>query len=150
MAGKKATYSCGVHELNRKGEASGILTGGNLSLLADVIGTASDFDTKNKILFIEDTGEYLYKTDRMLYQLKRSGKFDKLAGLVVGGFTEMKDTERPFGKTVHEIIREIVDEYDFPVCFDFPISHTKENYAVKTGCAYRLKITRKKTMLKEA
>ncbi len=149
MMGKKADYSCLPYELNRKGETSAILTGGNLSLLANIIGTASDVDTKNKILFIEDTGEYLYNIDRLLYQLKRNGKFNKLAGLIVGGFTEMKDTVRPFGKTVEELISDVVKEFDFPVCFNFPVGHTKENLALKSGVRYRLKITAKKISLKE-
>ena len=149
ITGKKASYSCAPHEFNRKGNVSGILIGGNLSLLTNLIGTPSDFDTKNKILFLEDVGEYLYKIDRMLFQLKRSGKFDKLAGLVIGGFTEMKDTERPFGKKIDELIYEVVKDFDFPVCFNFPVSHTKENYALKVGGSYQLKITGRKITLKE-
>lgn len=149
IEGKKTVYSCATHEFNRKGEAKGILVGGNLSLLTNIVGTKSDFDTKNKILFIEDIGEYLYKIDRMFYQLKRSGKFNKLKGLIIGGFTDMKDTERPFGKTLDQILKEIVDEYDFPVCFNFPVSHTKENYALKVGVEYELKVTGKKVSLKE-
>ena len=101
-------------------------------------------------MFIEDVGEYLYNIDRMLYQLKRNRKFEKLAGLIVGGFTDMKDTTRPFGKTVYEIISNAVSEYDFPVCFDFPVSHGKENYALKTGVECQLKVTRQKAMLKES
>jgi len=85
----------------------------------------------------------------MLYQLKRSGKLSKLAGLIVGGFTETKDNERPFGKTVHEIIRDIVKDYDYPVCFDFPVSHTDRNYALKIGVGYKLKITKSKVTLEE-
>ena len=149
LTGEKIKYTCQPHELNREGEVSGQLTGGNLSLLANVIGTASDFDTKNKILFIEDTGEYLYNVDRMLYHLKRSRKFDKLAGLIIGGFTEMKDTERPFGKPIDQLIHDIISEYDFPVCYNFPVSHTKENVALKIGLPYRLKITATTTILKE-
>lgn len=149
MTGKKASYTCMPHMLNRKGDVSGILTGGNLSLLTNLIGTPSDFETKNKILFLEDIGEYLYKIDRMLYQLKRSGKFDKLAGLIIGGFTDMKDTDRYFGKSIDELIYEVVEDFDFPVCFNFPVSHTKENYTLKVGGSYQLKITARKTLLKE-
>jgi muramoyltetrapeptide carboxypeptidase len=85
----------------------------------------------------------------MFYQLKRSGKLNKLAGLIIGGFTDMKDTERPFGKTLDNIIKEIVEEYNYPVCFHFPISHGKENVPVKIGVEYELKITATKTTLKE-
>jgi muramoyltetrapeptide carboxypeptidase len=105
-----------------------------------LIGTDSDIKTKNKILFLEDVGEYLYNVDRLLLQLKRSGKFDKLAGLIVGGFTDSKDTERPFGKSVYDIIYEQVNEYKYPICFGFPVSHEKENYALKIGERYTLHV----------
>ena len=149
LEGKKIRYNCEPHEFNRKGEAIGELIGGNLTLLTHAIGTDSDLKTRERILFIEDVGEYIYNIDRMLYQLKRSGKLSKLAGLVVGGFTDMKDTERPFGQTVHEVIRDIVAEYDYPVCFDFPVSHGKENYALKIGVGYKLKVGKSKVLLEE-
>ena len=149
LEGKKIKYQCTVHEFNKKGEAIGELVGGNLALLAHVAGTDSDIKTKGRILFIEDVGEYLYNIDRMLLQLKRSGKLSKLAGLIVGGFTDLKDTERPFGKSVYEIINDMVKEYDYPVCFGFPVSHEKENYALKIGIGYKLKVTRSKVVLEE-
>ncbi|MEO7984388.1 MAG: LD-carboxypeptidase, partial [Bacteroidota bacterium] len=149
LEGKPIKYSCPVHEFNGKGETTGELVGGNLSLLAHITGTGSDIKTKGRILFLEDVGEYSYNIDRMLYQLKRSGKFSKLAGLIIGGFTEMKDTERPFGKPVPEIIRDIVQEYDYPVCFDFPVSHTDRNLALKIGLNYTLKVTGSKVLLEE-
>jgi muramoyltetrapeptide carboxypeptidase len=149
LAGKDARYTCQPNALNRTGAATGKLVGGNLALLAHITGTASDINTRDCILFIEDIGEYLYNVDRMLYQLKRSGKFDRLAGLIFGGFTEMKDTERPFGQTIQAILQEIVAEYDFPVCFDFPVSHSKENLAVKIGVTYKLDVSQKKVSLKE-
>ena len=98
---------------------------------------------------MEDIGEYIYNIDRMLYQLKRSGKFKGLAGLIVGGFTDMHDTERPFGKKVYKLIKEITEEYDFPVCYDFPVSHEKENYALKVGVIYYLKTGMNETLLTE-
>lgn len=149
IEGKKQKYNCPVHEFNRIGKATGELVGGNLALLAHISGTISDIDTKGRILFIEDVGEYSYNIDRMLHQLKRSGKLSKLAGLIVGGFTDMKDTERPFGKTVHEIIRDIVAEYKYPLCFDFPVSHTERNYALKIGLTYQLKVGKRTVELKE-
>lgn len=149
ITGKKARYSCAASPFNKNGSANGELVGGNLSLLAHITGTASDISTKNKILFIEDIGEQLYNIDRMLYQLKRSGKLDKAAGLIIGGFTDMKDTERPFGKTVYEIIRDITAEYDYPIAYDFPVSHTTANYALKIGVPYTLKVGRIKTQLLE-
>ncbi len=149
LEGKWAKYSCEPNELNRTGEAIGELVGGNLALLANVVGTDSDLKTRGRILFIEDIGEYLYNVDRMFYQLKRSGKLSKLAGLIIGGFTDMKDTDRPFGKAVYELIKDVMKEYNFPVCFGFPVSHDKENYALKIGAGYKLKVGKNKVLLEE-
>jgi len=149
LEGRKARYACGEHPLNRRGEAVGPLVGGNLSILAHLSGTSSEIKTKGKILFLEDVGEYLYNVDRMLYQLKRNGRLDKLAGLIIGGFTDMKDTTRPFGKNVYEIIHDVAGEYDYPVCFGFPVSHGGENYALKHGVGYKLKVSKHKVTLEE-
>ncbi len=149
LEGKKLKYSCESHEFNKKGEAIGELIGGNLTLLAHLIGTDSDIKTRGRILFLEDIGEYLYNIDRMMYQLKRSGKLSKLAGLIIGGFIDNKDTERPFGQTAYEIIYDAVKEYDYPVCFGFPVGHGKENYALKIGVGYKLKVGKTKIILEE-
>ncbi len=149
LIGKKAIYSCATHTFNKPGTVTAELVGGNLSLLAHLTGTASDINPNNKILFIEDIGEHIYNIDRMLYQLKRSGKLENLAGLIVGGFTDMLDTERPFGKKVYKLINEITAAYNYPVCFGFPVSHSKENYALKVGVSYTLKIGKNKTQLME-
>lgn len=149
IEGKPAHYECAVHSFNKNGEAKGQLVGGNLSLIAHLIGTDSDLKTKDKILFLEDVGEYLYNVDRLLLQLKRSGKFDKLAGLIIGGFTDNKDTERPFGKSVYDIIYEQVNDFDFPMCYGFPVSHEKENYALKIGSKYKLTVNNEVSVLQE-
>jgi muramoyltetrapeptide carboxypeptidase len=149
LEGKPSHYECEPNAFNKTGETKGPLVGGNLSLIAHLIGTKSDIKTKNKILFLEDVGEYLYNVDRLLLQLKRSGKLDKLAGLIIGGFTDSKDTERPFGKSVYDIVYEHVNEFDFPICFGFPVSHDKENYALKVGAKYQLQIQNDKVILWE-
>jgi len=149
MEGKKIRYEISPNKLNRKGEAVGELIGGNLSLLANLCGTASEYKFKGRILFIEDIREFLYNIDRMLHQLKRSGKLEKLAGLIVGGFTDSQDTDRPFGQTPYEIIAHIIKDYDYPVCYDFPVSHNKENYALKVGVGYKLKVGKGKVTLEE-
>ena len=149
LTGKKAKYHCAAHPFNKQGEVTGTLVGGNLSLLAHLTGTASSINTKNAILFFLYIGEQVYSIDRMLYQLKRSGKFDKLAGLLIGGFTDMQDTDRPFGKKVYQVIQEIIDVYGYPVAFGFPVSHQKENYALKVGVPYTLRVTKSKTFLTE-
>ena len=115
-----------------------------------MIGTPSDIKTKNKILFMEDVGEYIYNVDRMLRHLKRSGKLDHLKGLIVGGFTDMKDTTTPFGQTAEAVIKDIVKDFKFPVCFNFPVSHNKENYALKVGVKYKLSVNEKDVCLREA
>lgn len=150
IIGRKADYNVEGNILNQKGKASGILVGGNLSLLAHLVGTSSDIKTKNKILFIEDVGEYIYNVDRMMYQLKRSGKLEDLEGLIIGRFSEMKDTTTPFGQDAEEVIKEIVKDYKYPVCFGFPVSHDKENYALKIGVKYKLSVTATSVELKES
>ncbi|HSN60112.1 MAG TPA: hypothetical protein VLR49_04205, partial [Ferruginibacter sp.] len=92
---------------------------------------------------------YLYNADRMLYQLKRSGKMDQISGLILGGFTDMKDTDRPFGKTMDQILQDITADLNIPVCFNFPVSHGKENVALKIGVSYNLIVGTKKVSLKE-
>jgi muramoyltetrapeptide carboxypeptidase len=84
-----------------------------------------------------------------MYQLKRSGKLNNLAGLIIGSFTDMKDTGRPFGRTVYEAIQKIIAEYNYPVCFDFPVSHGTKNYALKVGVEYNLKVSPKTVQLLE-
>ena len=140
LEGKPAHYKTPVHPLNHTGQVKAQIVGGNLSLLEHLMGTESEIRTKDRILFLEDVGEYLYNIDRMMVQLKRSGKLDHLGGLIIGGFTDTKDTERPFGKTAYDIIYEHVSEYKYPVCFGFPVSHEKENYALKIGAKYHLQV----------
>lgn len=126
------------HPLNRYGENEGRLIGGNLSLFANTIGTVSEVSTEGKILFLEDVNEYLYHIDRMMIHLYRAGKLRNLEGLIIGQFTQIKDNEISFGKTVHEIIAEIVSEYSYPVCFDFPVGHEIHNMTMICGNRGRL------------
>jgi muramoyltetrapeptide carboxypeptidase len=147
LAGKSPVYKVQPHEYNKTGKATGQLVGGNLSLLAHLTGTPSDIKTKGRILFIEDIGEYIYHVDRLLYQLKRSGKFDNLAGFIIGSFTDMKDTVVPFGKDIYETIFDAIKEYDIPVCFHFPVGHSNENYPLKVGVEYTLDISNKSVRL---
>jgi len=147
LKGKATKYTFAPHELNRNGKANGILTGGNLSLLANLSGTVSQPDTKGKILFLEDIGEYRYRVDGMMYNLKRAGWLEKLAGIIVGSFTDSKETNTPFGQTEYEIISNIVKEYKYPVAFGFPAGHSAENYTLKLGFQHELIITDKQCRL---
>lgn len=143
LFGEQLKYETETHHLNRKGICEGELVGGNLSLIYALTGSVSDIDTHGKILFIEDLDEYLYHIDRMMMNLKRSGKLSHLAGLVVGGLTDMKDNAIPFGKTAEEIILDAVKEYNYPVCFNFPAGHVDENMAIFLGKRTLLKIENK-------
>ncbi|WP_345953850.1 LD-carboxypeptidase [Mucilaginibacter sp. PAMB04168] len=140
LFGAEVSYQIPAHPLNRSGKAQGILTGGNLAILVSLSGSVSDFDYEGKILFIEDVGEYLYNIDRLMYTLKRAGRLAKLAGLIVGGFTEIKDNDIPFGQNAQEIIKALVDEYTYPVCFDFPAGHVANNCALIFGREVRLDV----------
>lgn len=149
LTGKLGHYKIPTDPFSQHGTAEGVLVGGNLALLTHLVGTASDIDTAGKILFIEDIGEYIYSVDRMMIQLKRSGKLDKLKGLIVGSFNDMKDTDIPFGMQAREVIKSIVTDYDFPVAFGFPVGHETENVALKVGVKYALKVRKTSTTLKE-
>ena len=149
LTGIASRYTIAPHRLNRPGTADGELIGGNLAILAHLIGTDSELDTKNRILFLEDIGEYKYNIDRMLMQLKRAGKMASLSGLMIGSFTDIKDTVIPFGQEINDLIFDKVREYDYPVCFDFPVGHTGRNYALKIGARHRLTVTPGHVMLEE-
>jgi muramoyltetrapeptide carboxypeptidase len=140
LFGEDLSYQFNSHALNRSGKGNGILVGGNLSLLVAASGSVSDLDYSGKILFIEDVGEYLYAIDRMVRTLKRAGKLQGLAGLIVGGFTDVKDNDIPFGQTVPEIIMEAVKEYKYPVCFDFPAGHIPDNCSLVLGAPVNLSV----------
>jgi len=133
LFGEELNYKFTSHTLNRSGQSSGILVGGNLSLLVAVSGSVSDLDYAGKILFIEDVDEYLYSIDRMMRNLKRAGKLKNLAGLIAGGFSEVKDNNIPFGQIVPQIIMDVVQEYNYPVCFDFPAGHIPDNCSLIFG-----------------
>ncbi len=139
LAGEKVSYTFPWNPNNKAGKVSGPLVGGNLKTIESLAGSKSDIITKNKILFVEDTGEYLYSIDRMFWNLKRSGKLSDLRALIIGGFKVKKDDEgESFGKTVAEIVLEKISEYNYPVCFDFPVGHQKYNVALKCGANHQL------------
>ena len=150
LKGERMTYSASFHMANRMGEAKGELIGGNLRCIENLAGSRSEIDTAGKILFVEDTGEALYSIDRMFYNLKRSGKLHKLKGLIIGGFKlKAEDADGSFGKTIPDIVLEKVIEYDYPVCFDFPVGHQKANFALKCGVKHKLMVTPEGTWLEE-
>jgi muramoyltetrapeptide carboxypeptidase len=139
LMGQDIRYNIASHPLNKEGDASGILVGGNLSILYSICGSASDISTQGKILFIEDLDEYLYHIDRMMMNLKRTGKLDHLAALVVGGMSDMNDNNIPYGKTAEEIILEHTAAYDYPIYFGFQAGHQKPNVALRLGMKAEIK-----------
>lgn len=147
LTGKTLAYTVPEFPLNRKGEASGTIVGGNLSILYSLLASKSDISTKGKILFIEDLDEYLYHIDRMMMALKRAGKLDGLAGLVVGGMSDMNDNTIPFGQTAEEIIARICAEYDYPICFNFPSGHLENNMALRLGTEVKLSVSDRQSSL---
>ena len=150
LEGQQTSYTIPAHSMNVLGNAKAELVGGNLCMLAHLIGSKNAIDTNGKILFLEDVGEYHYNIDRLLIQCKNAGLFDNLAGLVIGGFTDLKDASSDFGASAYEIIKEHTLGYTFPICFDFPISHSLPNFAIKQGQEYNLSISGHEVSLKEA
>lgn len=141
LAGEPINYSFNGYAENRPGQVTGELVGGNLSLIYAMQGSKSEINTENKILLIEDVSEYKYTIDRMMLNLKRSGKLDKLAALAVGSFTSMKEEkDASFSMALEDIILEKVKEYDYPVCFHFPSGHQRMNLAFKLGLRYQFSI----------
>lgn len=143
LFGEKLQYEIGENifsDINRSGECTGELAGGNLSILYSLLGSSSSIDTNGKILFLEDLDEYLYHIDRMMMALKRAGKLYKLAGLVVGGMNDMKDNKVRFDKTAEQIISEAVSEYNYPVLYGFPAGHIRNNMPLIFGRKVNLKV----------
>ena len=150
LEGEKTKYKIPAHTMNRLGSTKAALVGGNLCILAHLIGSKNEMETSGKILFLEDVGEYHYNIDRLMLQCKNAGLFDNLAGLVVGGFTDLKDAYTDFGATANDIIKEHTSTYNYPICFDFPISHSLPNFAIKQGQVYSLDVSAQEVSLTEA
>lgn len=147
LRGEPLSYSFPTSPLNRTGSAEGELVGGNLSILYSLLASPSDIKTDGKILFIEDLDEYLYHIDRMMMALKRAGKLSNLAGLIIGGMSQMNDNTIPYGKTAVEIVAEHCQEYDFPVAFNFPAGHIDTNLALKLGSPIQLQVNKTNSRL---
>jgi len=148
LSGKDHRITCTtINNKNRMGATAGTLVGGNLSVLYSLCGSSTALNTEGKILFIEDLEEYLYHIDRMLQNLKRNGMLKNLAALLVGGMTQMEDNAIPFGRSAYEIVTDVVREYHYPVCFDFPAGHIKDNRALILGREVQLNVEETLTTL---
>jgi muramoyltetrapeptide carboxypeptidase len=144
LFGKPISLEVPSNESNKLGVSEGVLIGGNLSILNNLIGTIADFQPKGKILFLEDLDEYYYHIDRMILHLKMSNKLNDLSGLIIGHFSDLRDNNVPFGKSIEEIILEAVREYDYPVCFNFPTGHQFDNISLKVGMVAKLEVSQEK------
>jgi muramoyltetrapeptide carboxypeptidase len=147
LKGNLIGYEIPGHEFNRPGKAMAMLVGGNLSVLFSLRGTFCDLDTDGKILFLEDLDEYLYHLDRMMMNLKIAGKLKNLKGLVIGGMTDMKDNTVPFGRSAYEIIADAVNDYDYPVVYNFPAGHCEPNLPLILGRNVILEVKTEKAKL---
>jgi len=141
LLGDLPAYTFDRSDSNRLGATTGTFVGGNLSLLCSLIGTPSDIDTTGKILFLEEVSEYTYHIDRMLHQLDRSGKLKDLAGLVIGGLTDIKQGPNPMHADAERLISEIVTRYSYPVAFELDAGHQEPNLALYLGATCTLEIT---------
>ena len=143
LFGEKLEYHLPPHDYNVKGKAKAELIGGNLSVLYSILGSKSQVDPKGKILFIEDLDEYLYHIDRMMMNLKRNGWFDHVKAVIIGGMTEMKDNDIPWGKDALQIVQDIFKDCKFPVIYNFPAGHIKDNRAMILGKTVTVEVTDK-------
>jgi len=151
LQGERLQYNVAHHPSNKIGQGKGELIGGNLRTLENLAGTNSDIETDGKILFLEEVDEPLYNIDRMFWNFKRTGKLDRLAGLIICGFKTMPDDpeEQHFSLNLQQIILEKTKDADYPICFDFPVGHQVNNYALKCGCKHQLDVTPTATTLSE-
>lgn len=147
ISGENNSISFKNSPKNKVGEAMGTLIGGNLSIIYSMLGTPLSYQFENSILFIEDVGEQLYAIDRMLYALEKAQVFEKINGLIVGGMTELKDTDISTGLVFEDIVLDQLKYRKIPVCFDAPIGHIRDNRAVQIGSEANLKINNDRSIL---
>lgn len=143
LFGETLEYEIPADAMNRFGKASGVMVGGNLSILYSVLGSPSAIDCTDKILFIEDLDEYLYHIDRMMMNLKRNGCLESIKGIVVGAMVKMKDNEIPWGKNALEIVQDVTKKYNIPVIYNFPAGHIHDNRALILGSKVTIDVSAK-------
>ena len=145
LFGDSLSYSIASNKNNKTGKSEGIIVGGNLTLIQSTIGSKTELKMKDKILFIEEIGEYAYHIDRMLYSLKRAGYFENCKGLIVGQISDVKKNTTDFGRSINELILDVLDEYNFPILFDFPAGHEKTNFPIILGRKVILDVSKSKS-----
>ena len=147
LLGSPSNYTLEASEYNKVGQVSGELVGGNLTILHTMLGSETSIDTSGKILFIEEIGEYKYHIDRMLQSLKRAGYFKNCKGVLVGGMSKMRKNTTLWGASVEQLILDALSEYDFPIAFNMPAGHEKDNRALIFGKTITLNVSKDGTNL---
>ena len=147
LFGEKTPFAIAPHRQNKFGKASGVLIGGNLSIIYSMLATPERYDFNGAILFIEDLAEHLYHIDRMLYALRKNGALAQISGLIIGGLTDLEDTDIPFGESVEELILAHFDYRKIPICFDFPAGHIDDNQALLLGAKVELEVSERQCLL---
>ena len=142
LFGKPLNYTLKESVYNKTGTASGQLVGGNLTMLHTMLGSNTSIDTSGKILFIEEIGEYKYHIDRMLQSLKRAGYFDNCKGVIVGDMTKLRKNTTLWGTSVEQLVLDALSEYDFPIAFNMPAGHEKDNRALILGRTIKLEVSK--------
>lgn len=140
LRGEKPVIHCSPNAANHTGTAEGTLIGGNLSIVFSLLGTDDAFCFDGGILFLEDLAEQLYHLDRMFFALKKAGVLSKIRGLIIGGMTDLEDTDNPTGFTIHGIVSQHFTYSRIPICYDFPIGHFEDNRSVIVGSKVKLNV----------
>jgi len=145
--GKPMTYALEGSNYNRTGNTSGQLVGGNLTILHTMLGSNTSLDMDGKILFFEEIGEYAYHIDRMLQSLKRAGYFENCKGVIIGNMSKVKKNTTPWGTPVEQLILDALSDYNFPIVFNMPAGHEKDNRALIFGRTIEIKVEKEKSRI---
>lgn len=140
LFGQRKSFEIEAHPLNQIGACTGQLIGGNLSIVYSMLANPDAYDFREAILFIEDLAEHLYHIDRMLHALRRAGALEQINGLIIGGMTDLEDTDVPFGKSLEALILAHFPYRKIPICFDFPVGHIDDNQALALGASAHLEV----------
>jgi muramoyltetrapeptide carboxypeptidase len=146
--GEELSYELEGSDYNREGRATGQLVGGNLTMLHTMLGSETSINTDGKILFIEEIGEYKYHIDRMLQSLKRAGYFDNCAGLIVGDMSKLRKNTTLWGSSIEQLILDALSDCEFPIAFNMPAGHEKDNRALILGTTIELEVTKAQSRIK--
>lgn len=149
LFGETSTLHVPPHPLNQPGEAIGRLVGGNLSILYSANGTAADFQVNEPtVLVIEEIGEYMYHIDRMMQNLKQSGKLNKISALIVGQFTDTQEADRFGVKHAYDVITRYTQPLNIPVIYDYPFGHSHPNAASYIGRRIAVSVNQSGAMIR--